>query len=68
MAINTDKRVLLSIFTGRIEIFLGRGDMQDLFRVESSLDNFQFLIKDQDGKKVALDSGKLDDMPASLRA
>ena len=57
MAINTDERILLNVFTGRIEIFLGRGDMQEIFRVVDSLENFKFLIKDQDGAKETLTAG-----------
>lgn len=57
MAITTDDRILLNVFTGRIEIFMGRGDMQEIFRVVDSVENFQFLIKDQDGNKAILTAG-----------
>ncbi len=60
MAITTDDRILLNVFTGRIEIFLGRGNMHEMFRVVDSLENFQFLIKDQDGNKVTLSATATD--------
>ena len=60
MSLNQNERVVISVFTGRIEIFLGRGNMHEMFRVVDSLENFQFLIKDQDGNKVTLSSTASD--------
>ena len=57
MSITTDDRILLNVVIGRTEIFMGRGDMQEIFRVVDSVENFQFLIKDQDGNKATLTAG-----------
>ena len=57
MALKEDDRILLTMFSGKVEIFYGRGDMHD-FDIEQDAVQpiLKVTLKDEDGNVVSVSS------------
>lgn len=58
MALKVNDRILLTVFTGRLQIFVGREDVYRFETVQGAVNrSIKFTFTDQDGDAIDLSSG-----------